>query len=294
MCERASSRWVLPCALLATFMAWADGDGPTRAMTSAEAAAFDTVQGTLRASLPKIPQGYAATFSGFDRNDVWAQLSPGQMAAMSFSARYTLKQEVIARQQQQALADLTHGSADRQAQRAALNARSEQLKQARKNARTPEERERIRAELKKLNAEENALLDEMVAGAQSQWSTRGPGAALEHLPPRELSIQVFVNQTMHVQDVAQPYAVPNADLAFTQNEKCQDASAYCITVLLGDFVREKKISGTTQYTLRDNGAGVSTQARGLALIVAGPPDRQESIRVFLQQIDIAKLRSLLP
>lgn len=295
MRERAPSRWfLLSCVLLSTFTAWADGDGPTRAMTGAEAAAFDTLQGTLRAALPAIPPDYAATFSGFDRKEVWAALSPGHMVSMSFSARYTLKQEAIAARQQQAFTDLTQGSADQQARRAELAARSDELKRARKSARSPEEKERIRAELKKLDVEENAMLDEMVAGAQAQWSTRGPGAAPEHLPPRELSIQVFANQAVHVQDIAQPYPVPKADLAFAQNEKCQDASAYCITVLLGDFVREKKISGTTQYTPRDNGAGVSTQPRGLVLIVAGPQDRQENVRDFLRQIDIAKLRSLLP
>lgn len=262
MRERAPSRWfLLSCVLLSTFTAWADGDGPTRAMTGAEAAAFDTLQGTLRAALPAIPPDYAATFAA---------------------------------RQQQAFTDLTQGSADQQARRAELAARSDELKRARKSARSPEEKERIRAELKKLDVEENAMLDEMVAGAQAQWSTRGPGAAPEHLPPRELSIQVFANQAVHVQDIAQPYPVPKADLAFAQNEKCQDASAYCITVLLGDFVREKKISGTTQYTPRDNGAGVSTQPRGLVLIVAGPQDRQENVRDFLRQIDIAKLRSLLP
>jgi hypothetical protein len=39
---------------------------------------------------------------------------------------------------------------------------------------------------------------------------------------------------------------------------------------------------------------VPTKPRGIALVVAGPKDKPQSVRDFLAQVDLAKLRSLLP
>lgn len=213
---------------------------------------------------------------------------------MAFSANYVLKPEFREAKQQSAQLALIQGSADQQARRAALAARSEELKQARKSTRDPAEKERIRAELKRINAEENALTDEIAAGAVAAWSTKGPAGVDKNLPAKELTIRVLVNQEVHVQDIARPFRAGGAKLAFEQDDKCRDSGSYCITVLLGNFAREKKIGATTQYTPENANLGVPTRPRGMALIVSGPKEKPDSVRSFLKQIDIAKLQSLLP
>lgn len=289
-------RWIfsLFSILLTASTALADGDLPTRRMSGSEAAAFRTLQSTIRSALPKTPADYNAAFSGFDLKEVPETMSSDKMAWMSFSAKYTLRPEVRESRMHNAQMALIQGSSDQQARRAALEARSRELKLSRKNTRDPAEKERIRAELKKINAEENALTDEIASGASAGWATRGPGGVDRNLPPKELSVRLLVNQDVHLQDIAKPYQVPGVPLAFAQKDKCQDAGSYCITALLGDFTREKKISGTTQYTLHNANLGVPTKPRGMALIVSGPQERPESVQNFLKQIDIAKLQALLP
>lgn len=275
-------------------LAMADGDGPTRPMNRPEAAAFNELQKTVKAALPADQPNYKATFSGFDKREIYEKTTPEQMCSMAFTARFALNPGLRESSQQAALMDLTKGSLEQQAKRADLVARADELKQARKKTRDSAEKERIRAELKKINAEENALNDEIAAAASKGGWNRAMTGVDKSMPAKELSIRVLVNQNIHVQDIAKPYQVSGAPLAFEQRDKCQDSGTSCITVLLGNFVREKKISGTTQYTLQNATLGVPTKPRGMALIVAGSKNRPESARNLLKQIDIAKLQALLP
>jgi len=270
-----------------------DGDGPTRKMNSSEATAFNDLQRTLKSAIPQVPANYSATYGGFDSREIFQGITPEQMNRMAFTAKYTLNPGVRESGQQTALMDMTKGSPDQQAKRAALAAKAEELKQARKHTRDRAEKERIRAELKKINEEENALTGEIAANASANW--QGNMQQVDRaLPAKELSVKVLVNQNVHVQDVARPYQASGTSFAFDQSEKCQDSGNYCITLLLGNFTREKKISGTTQYTLRNVNLGVPTKPRGMAVIVTGPKEKAESVRNFLKQIDVGKLQALLP
>lgn len=289
-------RWLLPVVwtVFTAALALADGDGPTRTMTGAEAAAYKQLQGTIRAALPATPANYTVAYSGFDSKEVFAAITPDRMCRLPFKVVYRLNPQYTEARQQTALMGMIQGSPEQQAKRDALNAKSEELKKARKKTRDPAEKERIRAELKKLNAEENALTDEIAAGLSAggaEQAMRGTDAAL---PAKELSIRILVNQDVQIADRAKPYTVAGASLAFAQQEGCQDSGMSCVTVLLGDFIREKKISGTTQYTLLNANLGVPTKPRGMALIVSGPKDTPETAQNFLHQINLPKLRALLP
>lgn len=290
------NRWTFPlfCILFTSSMALADGDGPTRSMNRSEAAAFDKLQGTIRDALPRSPANYLVTYTGFDKNEVFVATTPDRMESMAFKALYKLDPKVMEARQQTALVDLTKGTPEQQAKRAALAAREKELKQARKSTRNPAEKERIRAELKKVNAEDNALTEEIITGSQKSMSMGGAGAGMQNSEPKELSIRLLVNQEVHVDDIAQPYRVQGVPLAFEQNDRCRDSGTYCITVLLGKFEGEKRISGSTRYNLQNADLGVPTKARGMALIVSGPKDKPKSTQDFLKKVNLAKLKALLP
>lgn len=281
------------CCALSVSVALADGDGPTRNMNSSEAAAFNSLQNSIRAALPQPPSNYSVTYTGFDNREIFQAITPEQMHRMSFKVLYTLKPEVQASMQQAALMDTIKGTPAQQARREALAAKAEELKSARKSARSRDEKERIRAELKKINAEDNALTDEIAANAGSNMTGRLQEMD-KTLPAKELSVRVLVNQDVHVYDGAKPYQVDGSSLAFAQSEQCQDSGTYCITVLFGAFDKEKRISGSTRYNLRNTKLGVPTKPRGMALIVAGPRDRPESAQNLLKRINIPKLKALVP
>lgn len=281
------------CCVLTASVAMADGDGPTRMMNSSEAAAFNTLQSSIRAALPRTPANYSVAYTGFDNKEVPDAITSEQMNRMTFRATYTLNPKVKETMQQAALVDLIKGNPEQQARRAALAAKAEELKSARKSTRNREEKERIRTELKKINAEDNALSDEIAAGAGSGMTGKMNDVD-KSLPARELSIRILVNQDVHVYDVAKPYQVKGSLPAFAQSEQCLDYGTYCITVLLGAFDKEKRISGSTRYNLRNARLGVPTKPRGMALVVAGPKDRPESVENFLKNINIPKLKALVP
>jgi hypothetical protein len=269
----------------------ADGDAPTRRMNSSESAAFSMLQSTIRDALPQSPANYLVTYTGFDNMEVPETISPEQMNRMSFKAQYTLDPKISEARQQAALMDLINGTPEQQAKRAAIAAREKELKQARKSTRDPAEKEKIRTELKKINEEDNALTDEIVANSQKSLSA---GAGMQSNDPKEFSVRILVNQDVHVYDIAKPYLMQGVPLAFEQNDKCQDSRTYCITVLLGNFDKEKRISGSTRFNLHNASIGVPTKARGMALIVSGPTDKTKSTQDFLKKINVAKLKALLP
>lgn len=180
------NRWTFPlfCILITSSIALADGDGPTRSMNRPEAAAFDKLQGTIRDALPRSPANYLVTYTGFDKKEVFVATTPDRMESMAFKALYKLDPKVMEARQQSALMDLTKGTPEQQAKRAALATREKELKQARKSTRNPAEKERIRAELKKVNAEDNALTEEIITGSQKSMSMGGAGAGMQNTGKR--------------------------------------------------------------------------------------------------------------
>lgn len=286
------------CIVLLASLALADGDGPSRKMNRSEAATFNALQGTIRAALPKTPANYTATFTGFDRKEVPEAIRPDEMLRMFFTATYTLNRDVREAQQKSAWMDKAKGTPEQQARRAALTARGEELTKARNSTRDRGEKDRIRADLKKVSAEANAL-DEEIAAQYLAWMRSGGAATASQnvdsaLPPKELSIRIIVNQDVYVNDIAAPYKIQGIPLAYEQDDMCQDHGTSCVTVLLGSFDKEKRSSGSTRYTPRNPNPGVPTKARGMVLVVSGPKDRPEAAKDFLKKTDLAKLKTLVP
>ena len=116
----------------------------------------------------------------------------------------------------------------------------------------------------------------------------------QSLPAKELSVRFFVNQQADLNDKAVPYKLAGFPLAFEQTEECRDYGTSCISVFLGAFDKEKRVSGYTRYNLRNANLGVPTKPRGLVVVAAGPKEKAQSVRDFLSQINLAKLKGLLP
>ena len=297
----AMNRWLVTMAivLLPASLAVADGDGPTRRMTAAETAAFESTGKAIRDALPATLADYTASFTGFDGPGLLPEaMSSDRMHRMSFAVKYTLTAEASQKQGVAALLQRTQGTQAQQDKLAALRSKNEELKKARSKTRDRDEKERIRAELKAVQAEENKLVAE-IAAANQAWATAGGGIpAMQEvgkiLPAKELTVRVQLNQDVRIRGHANPYAIPGFPIAFDQSEGCLDFGSYCITVLLGPFEKGKQISGSTEYTLRNTPLGVPTKPRGLALVVSGPKDKPEAARNLLQKTDLGKLKAMLP
>ena len=76
--------------------------------------------------------------------------------------------------------------------------------------------------------------------------------------------------------------------------RVRDHGTSCISVFLGAFDKEKRVSGYTRYNLRNANLGVTTKPRGLVVVVAGPKEQAQGVRDFLSQVNLAKLKGLLP
>lgn len=279
----------IAAVLLTATMAAADGDGPDRKMTSQESAACGAVQKTLREALPDTPEGYRASLTGFEGPCTLPEaITPDRMHRMFFEVKYTLTDEALQKHAVAGIVNRTKGSPRQQERLAALRGKSEELKKARGNARDRAEKDRIRAEIKAVNEEENRLVDEIAAGIQT------PMDPMKELPAKELSVRFQVNQEVRVRDQATPYSVPGFPMAFEQKEGCVDFGTYCITVLLGPFEKGNSVVGATVYPLRNVPLGVPTKPRGLALVVSGPKDKPEVVRELLKRTDIKKLAAMLP
>lgn len=292
-------QWLASAAivLFSASLALADGDGPSRKMTAAEAAAYESTRKAVREALPPNLAGYTPAFSGFDGAALLpAGLPADRMYRMSFAVKYALTAEASQRQAVAALMNLTQGTQAQQDRLAALREKSEELKRARKT-RDRDEKERIRAELKALNDQENTLVAE-IASVSRAGATAGGGVPVmqevaQTLPAKERSVRLQVNQDVRIHDRAKPYPLPGFPAAFDQDEGCPDFGSYCITVLLGPFAAGKRIGGATEYTLRAS-PGVPTKPRGLALVVSGPKDKPEDVRDLLLKVDLGKLKAVLP
>jgi hypothetical protein len=116
----------------------ADGGGPTRKLTAAEAAAYNQVRNTLRGALPKAPSDYTFTFA-FDGDGeeglLPAGIQPGQMFPVQYTARYILSQGLSDQQAQTLVMDRAKGTPEQQARLAGLDAKDAELTKARDKTR---------------------------------------------------------------------------------------------------------------------------------------------------------------
>jgi len=289
------------CVLITASVAFADGVGPQRKMTGAEAAAYSNVTSTLQRALPKAPSGYLFNFSrvsGLDEGMVQEGLKPTEMFRMAHTATYTLDTSDLGEQQRSASMDRARGTLEQQKRMAELNAKEAVLTQARDRSRDPAEKQKIRAELKAVRAEQSKLMAEIVAATQAWVASGGVEETVRSIdqaqPPKEFSISVSINADVSLSDKSAPCTITGAPLAFDLSDGCQKPDSYCVTVLLGDFDKIKRVSGYTLYQPKDVVLGVPTKARTMALTISGPNDRAESVREFAGKIDFAGLMKLLP
>jgi hypothetical protein len=269
-------------------------------MTGPEAAAYNALKAAVRDAMPKAPQNYAQAFvdgSGSGEFEVWEGIKPDGMARMTFTATYTLDRDFQQQRQQAAFMDRAKGTPEQQAKLAALDAKEAELSNARSNTRDRAEKDRIRAQMKAVQAEADQIRDQIMAEYQAWMMSGGMNAVIEgvdkELPPREFSVRAFVNRDVYLSDKAVPYKFPDSPLAFEQREECQDYGTCCITVLLGAFDKEQR-SESTRYIPRNANLGVPTKARSMVLLVAGPKDKPQSVRDFLGKVDLEGLKAVLP
>src|SRR5512139_520803 len=96
-------------------------------------------------------------------------------------------------------------------------------------------------------------------------------SAAQSLPAKEFTIRVVVNQDVSVNGAAAPVKLAGAPLAFEQSDGCEKHDDACITVLLGQFDKDKEKRGSHWlYKLHPANLGVVTKPRGMVIVVAGP------------------------
>ncbi|OHE16824.1 MAG: hypothetical protein A2X96_05780 [Syntrophobacterales bacterium GWC2_56_13] len=287
------------CLLLPSALAFADGEGPTRDMNPGERSAYELVKKTVREATSAGLVNYTSSFSGFDdRNQIFERMKSDQMFQMTFAVNYTISSEFMQKQSVAAVMARTKGTPQQEARRAVLQAKHAELTKARNKTKDRGEKDRIRAELKTVNDEENRLTAEIAAQIQA-WSTKGGGVpAMQEiasgLPPQELNIRLQINQDVYVGNKAKPYQLAGYPMTFEQSEGSPDSGSYWVSVLLGPFEKGKKNDESTLYTLRNTPLGVPTKPRGLMLVVSGPKEKPEKVKELLEKVDLKKLNSLLP
>jgi hypothetical protein len=294
-------RWlaILALLLLPAAGVLADGDGPDRALTPAEAAAFADLGRAVRAALPKPPADYTLAFDDGGGPRVPQALPPGRMARLRFLGTYTLTPQAANAQTGGAFLERAKGTPEQQAQLAALNAKDEELTRRRDATRDRGEKDRLRAELKAVHDEEERLNDRIVADYQSWVASGGAAqamqAAAQSQPAKEFTVRVLVNQDVSVNGLATPVALAGGPPALGQTEGCEKTDNACLTVLLGPFDKDPQKRGSHWlYKLREANLGAATKPRGLVLVVAGPRRHEARVRELAAQVDWARLKALLP
>jgi hypothetical protein len=289
------------CVLACCSVALADGDGPSRKLTATEAAAYAAVRAGIQAALPKAPAEYKLAFEcdgGCEDFEVPVALAGGAAARMRFSATYTHDEATRDAQMQSAFTGMAKGTPEQQAKLAELDTKEAALRKARDQSRDRAEKDKIRAEMKAVQAEANEIRDGIMAAYQTRLAGGGAAALSQEvvasLPVKEIAIRVLVNQDASLLDEAPPIQVAGATFAFEQADGCQNSDTRCISIFLGPFRKVKKVSSYTQYVLPDRDLGACTKARGIEIIVTGPKDKPEVVREFAGKIDVAKLKALLP
>jgi hypothetical protein len=289
------------CFLIPVGVALADGPGPQRKMTDKEASVFRSVRGTIQEALPKAPEGYDFTLryqSDYDEGMIPEGIKPGEMFQVAYLASYVRNESLSEEETTSYFLDRAKGTPEQQARMAELNAKDAELSTARKNAKDPAEKDRIRAERKAVSAETDKLLEEIVAGYQAWLTSGGTSPAAQEiktaLPAKEITVWVRINQDVSLSDKAVSCAIDGGFPGLEQTDECRSVGSYCITVLVGPFEKVKKISGYTFYQLPKAGLDVPTKVLGMALTFTGPKDKPEIVRDFVRGTDLASLRSLLP
>jgi hypothetical protein len=279
----------------------ADGDGPTRKMTAAEASAFAVLKSGVQAALPAAPEGYTLAFDcpgGCDRFEVPETMKGNGAVWMTFVATYTAKAEDMDARIQAAFKDNVAGTPEQQARMKALEARDAELTDARDQTHDRAEKQRIRAELKAVEAEQDSLRDAISQAYEAWAETGGPQAMLQRvqdaMPAKEFTIRVLVNQRASLPDAAPAIRVPGATFAFEQTEGCQRYDECCFTCFVGPFQKVKQISLYTQYKVAEADLGVCTKPQGFEVVVSGPKDKVSAVRALAGKVNLAKLKSLLP
>ncbi len=288
------------CFLVLGSPALADGVGPERKMTEAEASTFAAVRNTIQSALPAARNGYEFKFayvSEFSEGMVPESIGAGEMFRMSYEATYTFDNSNAAAQQMSMYMDRAKGTPEQQAMLAELDAKGAELKKARDSTRDRGEKEKIRAALKVVRDRADSLQTAIMADYQAWVASGGAATAAQDmqktLPAKELSVRIVINQTISVLDTASHYEVEGVPLAFDKAEGCAGYDTYCLTLLIGPFAKTDKVSGRDRYKLPDVAPGVPTKARGIAVMIGGPKDKPEAVRELLQQIDLAKLKALV-
>ncbi len=287
--------------LVPATLARADGPGPQRKMTDDEAAALNSLRAAVQEAMPKAPAGYTLDFkyiSDFDDGMIPEAMKPGGMFPMAYKATYTLDSGLGAQQAMAGFMERAKGTPEQQAELAELDAREAALSKSRSETKDPARKAEIKAEIKAVRDEAGALRDKIMADYQAWVMSGGAEAATQDIaksmPAKELSVRVRINEDVSLNDKALPCEMAGVPLAFEQPEGCEGLDDCCITLFLGTYTKVKKISTHTLYQVSTTDLGLPTRARGIALTVTGPQDRRETVRDFARQIDLAKLKAMLP
>ena len=290
------THWLL--AMVAA-TAFADGDGPTRAMNPSEQAAYDAVRKGVRGSLSAPFPNYASKFTGFDgKAEIFEATKPDGMHRMAFSVAHTVSKEYEEQRMVAAVMGQTKGTPQQEVRLTEIRAKQESLRDARSRTRDRTEKDRIRAEIKELDREENQIVGAIAAGHQAGAAAESgvPGMAevAAGLPPKRFDVRVLVNQDIRIHDAAKPFNVAGHPSSFESTDGCLDAGTYCVTVLVGQFEKAGKAGPATIYRPKNAPLGVPTKARALALLVSGPKDKPGMVQDLLGTVDLKSLDALVP
>jgi hypothetical protein len=289
------------CLLFPTAAALADGIGPQRKMTEPEAASLKLLQAILRSSLPAAPQDYKLDFiwvSDLDEGMMPQEMPAGEAMHMLFRANYVWQDPSTEQQDQQAMIQRTKGTPEQQARMDALNAREAELTQARDRSRNPEEKARLRAQRKAVNAQIDSLQQEIMDGLQKWLASGGPAKDMEAKekakPAREIVVEFTANGDAFIPEAATAFTIEGIPLAFESDEGSGEYGKHKIQFLLGGpFQKDAKISGSWRYRPPSK-AAVATKAVSLAVCISGQADKPDEVRKLCRQIDSSKLKAMFP
>jgi len=294
-------RWLVlwsAALLLPASAALADGDGPQRKMTAAEAEALGKLWTAIEESLPATPTNYIAQFTGPAAAREALTIPEGipaeRMLRMAFRKAYTLEPSLVP----QTFADRAQGTPEQQARLAGLDAKVGELTDARDRSRDRDEKKRLRLQIQELEAEADALR-ETVLREYEEWVASGRmmtalQEAQERMPPKELVIRILVNEDVSISERAGLRSIPAANGPRTVFEEPYtfDLLPNSITVLLGPFEKRDKLSDWWPYSLTNQKRGLPTQARGMAITISGIKDVREAT-ALLQAMDLERLEALV-
>jgi len=286
--------------LLPVAVALADGEGPQRKPTPAEAQALSKLWTTIEQSLPPAPVNYTEQFTGpavsLEAFTLPQSMPPDGMLRMAFQKVFTLDPSVV----QQTFADRSQGTPEQQARIATLDAKLSELVDARDRSRDPAEKKRLRAQIQETEVDADALREKILSDYQQWIASGGMMSAMQEAqkvqPSKGLVIRVAVNADAFILAQADNSGIPAANglqRVYEEEQGCDGlADSYCYTVLLGPFEKGDNISGWCRYAPTHPKREVLTQARGMVITVSGTKDVRE-VMALLKQTDLERLESML-